>query len=231
MEKITPFIWLIILSEIISFLFFLKLLSSRESIHMKIVFSMLLVVPVFGPIMYLFLNDPPPPQPRWMQNKGDAYSNTPMRGEYTDRWLIKKDVIQQQIKRLDEEDKYKHELWMKDATESEVGVHLIFQGDRHVHLSAKLDMEFIANELNKLNWKEHFYQFIVVVEPGISMEVGGSLNGIDGLSAMYRNRHERIDAVIRNPPKSVLEMQEILEAFIKPEEKWERKYAFDYYSY
>ena len=47
------------------------------------------------------------------------------------------------------------------------------------------------------------------------MEVGGSDNSIDGFSVMYRNRHNRIEAVIVSPPTTSEAMAEILMEFIK----------------
>mgnify|MGYP001189806281 FL=1 len=63
------------------------------------------------------------------------------------------------------------------------------------------------------------------------MEVGGSLNGIDGLSAMYRDRNNRVDAVIKRPPETVKQMQEILESFISENGNWQQLYDFEFTNY
>jgi hypothetical protein len=122
--------------------------------------------------------------------------------------------------------------WTVDSTETIVGVHLISDyGSDQVILSKEISNKVIATEINKLDWKNNFYQFVVVLEPGVSMEVGGSLNGIDGLSAMYRNRHNRIDAVINEAPESVLTMQKILEYFILGNDQWQKEYDFNFKAY
>lgn len=122
--------------------------------------------------------------------------------------------------------------WRKDPTETVVGVHLISDyGSGQTLLSKEISNKIIATEIQKLDWENNFYQFVVVLEPGVSMEVGGSLNGIDGLSAMYRNRQERIDAVINEAPETVLQMQTILEDFILGNDNWQKAHSFNFKSY
>ncbi|CAA0104241.1 Uncharacterised protein [BD1-7 clade bacterium] len=122
--------------------------------------------------------------------------------------------------------------WKLDPTETTIGIHLISDyGNGQSLLSKEISNKSIATEINKLDWVSNFYQFIVVLEPGISMEIGGSLNGINGLSAMYRNRHNRINAVINEAPESVLQMQNILEDFILGDDQWKKKYDFDFKAY
>ena len=122
--------------------------------------------------------------------------------------------------------------WRDDPTETVVGVHLLSDyGGGQTLLSKEISKKIIAQEIQKLDWENNFYQFVVVLKPGVSMEVGGSLNGVDGLSAMYRNRHNRIDAVINDAPETVLQMQRILESFILGGEEWRKEYDFDFKSY
>ncbi|MBU8921221.1 MAG: hypothetical protein KOO63_05320 [Bacteroidales bacterium] len=122
--------------------------------------------------------------------------------------------------------------WTVDPTETTVGIHLISDyGNGQTLLSKEISNKIIATEINKLDWVSNFYQFVVVLEPGVSMEVGGSLNGIDGLSAMYRNRHNRIDAVINEAPQTVLQMQNILEDFILGNDQWQKKYDCNFKAY
>ena len=115
-----------------------------------------------------------------------------------------------------------------DDFESEVGVHLLELGGEPRCLLRELDMAGISEELHKLDWQSNFYQFVVVKEPGVSMEVGGSLDESDGLSAYYKNFPEKIEAVIVAPPKTVLEMEQILEAFLQPDEVWKTRYEFGF---
>ena len=104
-------------------------------------------------------------------------------------------------------------------------------GDDYDYLSEEISTRIISSEINKLDWENGFFQLIVVVEPGVSMEVGGSLNGIDGLSAMHRNRLKRVDSVIVNPPDSVYAMQRILEVFIDPNMEWDKEFEFEHTEY
>lgn len=48
---------------------------------------------------------------------------------------------------------------------------------------------------------------------------------------MYRNRDSRLEAVIVDPPSTVLEMEEILRSFLSTNEKWHQKYDFKFYGY
>ena len=122
--------------------------------------------------------------------------------------------------------------WMDDPTEATAGVHLLSDyGSDHKYLSSDISIAAISEEIRKLDWQENFYQFVVVMDPGISMEVGGSMNGIDGLSAMYRNRHDRIVAVIKEPPENVTEMIDILDQFISGTNEWMHKHDFEFSSY
>ncbi|ACE83307.1 PLD nuclease N-terminal domain-containing protein [Cellvibrio japonicus] len=227
-EKI---IFIAAISELFSLYFFIKILNSRDSLLMKVILSILVFIPIIGTIFYFLAANSPPPQPYSLQNKGDPYSNVPMRGEYTDRWQSKMEIMRWEMSNLKEEMDFYNEAWKEDKTETAVGIHIIFPDGKHDHISDKLDLEIIEKEIKKLDWHSNFYQFIVVIKPGISMEVGGSLNGVDGLSAMYRNRINRVDAVIRTPPEDVSEMQKILKVFLMPGEEWRKKYEFNFTHY
>ena len=122
--------------------------------------------------------------------------------------------------------------WREDPTEATVGIHLLSHyGSEQEYLSNETSIESIREELDRLDWEGNFYQFVVVIEPGISMEVGGSLNGVDGLSAMYRNRLDQVEGVIKEPPEDVLEMKHILELFVSGTDKWMQEYEFGFISY
>lgn len=124
------------------------------------------------------------------------------------------------------------ESWKKDASEAIVGIHLLSDyGSEYQFLSQEITEEKIREEINKLDWSKSFNQFVVVKHPGVSMEVGGSINPVDGLSAMYRDRHNKVDAVIATPPATVDEMAEILVAFIKSDDSWKKKYEFEFTKY
>lgn len=124
------------------------------------------------------------------------------------------------------------ESWKEDPSETVVGIHLLTDyGSGYQFLSRELSDKKVREEINKLEWQRRFYQLVVVTKPGISMEVGGSINPNVGLSAMYRDRHNRIDAVIISPPSTVDEMAEILIAFLREDESWKKEYEFEFTKY
>ncbi len=116
--------------------------------------------------------------------------------------------------------------WEDDSIEGVKGLHLLNDyGDGHEFISKSIDVQTVITQLKKLPWKTEFIQLIVVTQPGISMEVGGSLNGIDGLSAVYRNRITKEEYITVHAPESVREMEEILVSFLNGDDKW--KLNFD----
>ena len=122
--------------------------------------------------------------------------------------------------------------WQNEPVEATKGIHLLSDyGRKYCFLSQEISTSIIAAELNKLNWIECFYQFIVVKSPGISMEVGGNLNSTDGLSAMFTNHHIHTQAVIKRAPESIIEMKNILKAFIQSEDSWQKQYEFEFTDY
>ena len=117
--------------------------------------------------------------------------------------------------------------WRSDPIESKQGIHLLSDyGRGHHYLSSNLEIANVQSELNKLNWTKNFLQFVVVTQPGISMEVGGSLNGIDGLAGVYRNRLSSTEAYTFKAPESVKEMEEILKSFLRNDNSWKAKFQF-----
>lgn len=224
-------VYLVIISEILSLFIFFKVVFSRDNLIMKIILSIFVFIPIIGPIAYFFSSGFPEPQPLHFQNRGDSYSNVPMRGEYTDRWQPRIEDMRLKIIELEGLIDSRNESWVNDKTETEVGVHLLLANGENIHVSSELKFSIIKDKLNSLDWINNFYQFVVVTQPGVSMEVGGSLNGVDGLSAMYRNRQDRVDAVIKNPPESFYEMEKILEEFLKPNNVWMQKYDFEFTYY
>lgn len=122
--------------------------------------------------------------------------------------------------------------WQSDPAESQVGIHVIPNfGDDPAVSSPTISNDAIRAALRSVDWINGFHQVVVVTSPGISMEVGGSLDPEHGLSAMYRDRHERVDAVIINPPETVEEMESILIAFIRQDDSWRQEYEFDFKHY
>lgn len=115
--------------------------------------------------------------------------------------------------------------WKNDPVESVVGIHLLSDyGSSHEFLGADFAIEKVMAKLEALDWQNNFYQFIVVIEPGVSMEVGGSTNGVDGLSGVYRDQANSIHAVTLEAPTGVDEMKEILISFLLDNGAWKKKF-------
>ena len=70
----------IVLPAALSAFFIYKLLSSKRSAFEKSVYCLVLLVPVVGPLLYLFLSEEVPPQSPLLRNNGP-------RGAYTDAMI------------------------------------------------------------------------------------------------------------------------------------------------
>ena len=76
-----PFaVTLIVLPAALSAFFIYKLLSSKRSAFEKSVYCLVLLVPVVGPLLYLFLSEEVPSQSPLLKNNGP-------RGAYTDAMI------------------------------------------------------------------------------------------------------------------------------------------------
>jgi hypothetical protein len=94
-------------------------------------------------------------------------------------------------------------------------------------VSVAISPSAIEDLVNRIEWEAGFYQVICTRQPGVSMEVGGSLNGADGLSALYRNRPESVECVVTQPPENRAEMIQILISFALSKDPWHEKYTFE----
>lgn len=120
--------------------------------------------------------------------------------------------------------------WETDPTESRVGIHIIPNfGDDPTVYSSEITEAAVRSALKSVDWVTGFHQVVVVLSPGTSMEVGGSLDPEHGLSAMYRNRREGIEAVTRDAPETLSDLEAILLAFIKPGDRWKQVQEFDFW--
>jgi hypothetical protein len=118
--------------------------------------------------------------------------------------------------------------WETDPIESRIGTHVIPNfGDDPARFSSEISEAGIRTALKSVDWESGFHQVIVVTAPGVSMEVGGSLDPDHGLSAVYRNRHERTELITRDAPRSIAELEAILLAFAKNDDSWRKIRAFD----
>jgi hypothetical protein len=122
------------------------------------------------------------------------------------------------------------DAWESDPIESKVGIHVIpnFGGDPVTFFPVISD-DTVRSALQSVDWVNEFHQVVVVTSPGTSMEVGGSLNPDHGLSAVYRNRQENIEAVTKDAPETVEDMEAILVAFLKPGDIWKQVQEFEFW--
>ena len=109
-----------------------------------------------------------------------------------------------------------------------VGLHVLSEfGENYEFVSAAPTEEVIRTTMKKLDWKNNFHQVVLVTSPGVSIEVGGSLNPKDGLSSVYRHLEERDSRVTKVPPSTVEEMEAILLSFHRGDNKWSKMYIYE----
>ena len=119
--------------------------------------------------------------------------------------------------------------WQDDPIESRVGIHIVPNfGDDPTEFNPDVSTDAVRTALKSVDWVNGFHQVVVVTAPGISMEVGGSLNPDHGLSAIYRNRLEGQEAVTRDAPETISQLEAILLAFIEPGDSWQQVQVFDF---
>lgn len=90
-------------------------------------------------------------------------------------------------------------------------------GARERVVSEDATPEIIESTMNSLDW-EGFHQVVLERSKGDSLEVGGSLNPEDGLSALREENGTQ--KVISDPPTSVGEMTAILLSYLSQGDKW-----------
>lgn len=118
--------------------------------------------------------------------------------------------------------------WETHPVESRIGTHVIPNfGDDPTRFSTEVTEKSIRTALKSVDWENGFHQVVVVTAPGVSMEVGGSLDPDQGLSAVYRNRHERTELITKDAPRSIAELEVILLAFAKQDDSWRKVREFD----
>src|SRR5690554_2423980 len=136
---------------------------------MKIIFSIVVFISMFGTKYWSVDYGSHGRQPFDFQSRED---NVLMEGESVGGKSMKFGSLHLAISDMESLDGYNMDLWMFDKTESDVGIHVLSSTGKHAHISNKLSWELIRKELHALDWRNNFYQFIVVTDPGVSMEVG-----------------------------------------------------------
>lgn len=120
------------------------------------------------------------------------------------------------------------QAWETHPVESRIGTHIIANfGDDQTRFFPEVTETRIRTALKSVDWGNGFHQVVVVTAPGVSMEVGGSLDPDHGLSAVYRNRHERTELITKDAPRSIAELEAILLAFAKQDDSWRKVREFD----
>ena len=113
-----------------------------------------------------------------------------------------------------------------------VGLHVLtnFPTERVFVTDSPVEAD-IVETIRDLDWRNGFHQVILVTSPGVSMEVGGSLEPGVGLSSVYRDLNNRIYRVTRYPPETTMEMEKILLSFHAGDNEWEEMYIYDLVPY
>lgn len=94
-------LYIIILIEFVSIYIAIGLWRSEKSRKYKALLTLILFLPIFGPVFYFFVTDIPPSLPIDKQNRAH-------RGYYTDQWATKKKELKAKIKKLENENNDKN---------------------------------------------------------------------------------------------------------------------------
>lgn len=92
--------------------------------------------------------------------------------------------------------------------------------DRLVDKNPTVDI--IRATIRSLDWVEGFHHVVLVTSPGVSLEVGGSLDPDTGLSSSYVDENNSIVRIIRDAPLSVKHMEDLLVSFHSGDGRWEK---------
>ena len=115
-----------------------------------------------------------------------------------------------------------------DSVEDIPGLHVLSEvGDQHRLLDKNPTEETIRTTIRGLDWVGGFHQVILVTSPGVSLEVGGSLDQDDGLASVYRDWKNKIYRVTREPPTTIENMEDLLVSFHLGDGRWEEMYDYE----
>jgi len=111
-----------------------------------------------------------------------------------------------------------------DPVDDVPGLHVLSEyGDEHRFVDKNPVEKTIRATIRSLDWVGGFHQVVLVTSPGVSLEVGGSLDPDDGLSSVYRDSKNNIHRVTREPPTTVENMEDLLVSFYLGDGRWEKK--------
>lgn len=114
-----------------------------------------------------------------------------------------------------------------DPVEDAPGLHVLSDyGSEHGFVDKTPTEETIRATLRSLDWVGGFHQVVLVTSPGVSLEVGGSLDPDDGLAAVYRDSKNNIFRCPSKPPTTIENMEDLLISFYLGDGRWEHMYDF-----
>ncbi len=85
----------------------------------------------------------------------------------------------------------------------------------------------IRQAIRNLDWDYEFHLVTLVISPGVSLTVGGSLNPEVGLSSSYIDETNNVHRITREPPTTVRNMEDLLVSFHRGDGRWEQMYDYD----
>jgi len=110
-----------------------------------------------------------------------------------------------------------------DPVDDVPGLHVLSEyGDEHRFVDKNPAEKTIRATIRSLDWVGGFHQVVLVTSPGVSLEVGGSLDPDDGLSSVYRDSKNNIYRVTGEPPTTVENMEDLLVSFYLGDGRWEK---------
>ena len=109
-----------------------------------------------------------------------------------------------------------------------VGLHVLSDyGDIHRFISDTPNRRIIIDTIRELDWENGFHSVILIKQPGLSLEVGGSLDPSDGLSSVYTDEANGAVEVTIDPPQSIGEMENLLVDFLGAAGRWRQMHQFN----
>lgn len=115
-----------------------------------------------------------------------------------------------------------------DPVDDVPGLHVLSDyGAEHRFVDRNPTEETIRATIRSLDWVGGFHQVLLVTSPGVSLEVGGSLDPEDGLASVYRDSKNEVFRVTREPPTTVRNMEDLLVSFFLGDGRWEQMYDYD----
>ena len=115
-----------------------------------------------------------------------------------------------------------------DPVEDVPGLHVLSDyGSRYGLVDKYPTEKSIRATIRSLDWVGGFHQVVLVTSPGVSLEVGGSLDPDDGLAAVYRHSKYKTFQCPTKPPATIENMEDLLVSFYFGDGRWKQMYDFE----